>query len=66
MERLLNELHSHTTVFKLSEVDQGWELDGCGEEPWFQIHFQFDSVEIAWEEFRRPAWYVLHQRGIKA
>lgn len=66
MEQLLNQFAPHLTVLDLTSVNDGWAPDGCGDEPYFGIRFRFDSVDIEWDEFHRPAWFVLHQQGIKA
>ena len=57
-EKLLSELRSGTTVFEFGVLDNGNNyLDGCGEEPWFQAQFTFDSAIIEWSGFRKKACY---------
>ena len=54
-------------VYALEQTDTGeWVLSGCGEEPYFEAGFSFDQVTIEWDKYRRPAWYVLRERGIQA
>ena len=43
--------------------DDIWEVNCCGDEPWFEMQFSFSDIVIEWDELFRPAWYVRHERG---
>ncbi|MBR2718518.1 MAG: hypothetical protein IKB78_04365 [Clostridia bacterium] len=66
-EMLLHELNCTTCIFAFSKSDcERWRMAGCGDEPYFEAQISFDAVTIEWDEFRRPAWYVLREQGIHA
>ena len=57
-EKSLNELRHGATIFEFGTLENGNHyFDGAGDEPWFQVQFAFDAVNIEWDEFRKPAWY---------
>lgn len=57
-EKLLNELRTGATVLEFGTLENGnYYFEGIGDEPWFQVQFQFDSVTIEWDEYRKIAWY---------
>lgn len=65
-KRLLHELDSTTTIHAFEKENCGnYRISGCGDEPYFEAVISFDSVTIEWNDFRRPAWYVLRKRGIQ-
>ena len=51
-----------------NEIDHDqWLLASCGdEEIYYEVTLRFEDVAVEWDAFRRPAWYVLHARGIEA
>ena len=64
---LLREAKHGIWVYALKQTAaREWVLSGCGEEPYFEAGFSFDQVTIEWDKYRRPAWYVLRERGIQA
>ena len=66
-KRFLYDLECTTTILSFTEETCGtWKLGGCGDEPYFEALISFDHVAVEWDDFRRPAWYVLHERGIQA
>ena len=67
LEALLNEMKDNMTFYSLCETgDEQWIIEGCGESLFFEAHIAFESVSVEWDTYRRPAWYVLHARGIQA
>lgn len=59
-EKLLDELQAGTTVLEFGTLENGTPyFDGAGVEPWFQLQFSFEAVEIQWDEFRQQAWYEI-------
>ena len=65
-KRLLHELDRTTTIYRFEEDDGNYRISGCGDEPYFEAVISFDGVTVEWDDFRRPAWYVLRKRGIQA
>ena len=66
-EMLLHELNCTTCIYAFRKSDcERWRMAGCGDEPYFEAQISFDTVTVEWDEFRRPAWYVLRERGIHA
>ncbi|MBQ4451424.1 MAG: hypothetical protein II912_03535 [Clostridia bacterium] len=66
-EALLNEMKDEMTIYHFSETGDGkWLIEGCGDSPFFEARIDFESVSVEWDAYRRPAWYVLHSRGIQA
>ncbi len=66
-EMLEKELRNSVTVIAFAENDNGeYELDVLGIEPYFAARFRFNSLEIEWEEYRKPAWYELHKQFNKS
>ena len=65
---LLHELRQKITVFSFGQQSDGnWAISaGSSDEPYFEAAFCFDAVRVEWDAFRRPAWYVLRERGIQA
>ena len=62
-KRLLHELDSTTTIYSFEEDNCGnYRISGCGDEPYFEAVISFNRVTIEWDDFRRPAWYVLRKR----
>ena len=58
MDRLAKE---DVMVFHFDSVEDHWEIGCCGIEPYFTVAFDFDSVQIEWDGYRRKAWYELHR-----
>ena len=57
-EKAINELQHGATIFEFGTLEnENHYFDGAGNEPWFQVQFAFDAVNIAWDAFRKPAWY---------
>ena len=66
-ESLSNEMKNGMTFYSFEEDEDGaWRLVGCGETPIFKAKIAFESALVEWDSFGRPAWYVLHSRGIQA
>ena len=61
LDRILAELKHKLRVYHFEKEEQGYSIGGCGEEPYLTIEFDFDSVEICWDGYRRKAWYELHR-----
>ncbi len=68
LKRFLKEANLGIWVKGFDEVEHGqWLLASCGdEEPYYVVRMSFEGATIGWDAFRRPAWYVLNQRGIQA
>ena len=67
LELFLRDANHGIWVYSLEQTASAeWRLSGCGEEPYFEVRFSFDQIIIEWDTLRRPAWYVLHSRGIQA
>ena len=65
-EALMNEMKDKMTFYSLCDTGDGkWLIEGCGESLFFEAQIAFESVSIEWDAYRRPAWYVLHARGIQ-
>jgi len=61
--RILEELQNGLTVFHFEkEENGGYSIGGCGVEPYLTITFDFDSVTVSWDEYRKKAWYELHRQ----
>lgn len=57
-EKALNELQHGATIFEFGTLENGNHyFDGASDEPWFQVQFTFDAVNIEWDSFKKPAWY---------
>lgn len=54
MKRLAEE---EFQVFHFTREQDHWEIGCFGVEPYFTVEFDFDSVEIRWEAYRKKAWY---------
>lgn len=62
VERILKELKNTLDVFHLEKTEnRDCSIGGCGVEPYVTIEFDFDSVTVSWNEYRRKAWYELHR-----
>ncbi|MBP3322545.1 MAG: hypothetical protein J6M12_09320 [Clostridia bacterium] len=58
---VLSRFEENFWVYALSFFDSYWVLEGsrCNHSSEVvNIYFQFDEVEIFWDGFDRPAWYV--------
>jgi hypothetical protein len=64
IDRILEELQDEITVYHFvkKEKGTGYSIGGCGIEPYFEIEFDFDSVTVSWEEYKKKAWYELHRQ----
>lgn len=63
MERILEELKNELTVYHFEkEENRGYSIGGFGIEPYFTIEFNFDSVIVCWDEYKKKAWYELHRQ----
>lgn len=62
MDRILEELQNGITVFHFEKEDnRGNSIGGCGIAPYFTIEFDFDSVVVTWDKYKKKAWYELHR-----
>ena len=62
IDRILEELRNEITVYHFEKEDRGYSIGGCGIEPYFTMGFDFDSVVICWDEYKKRAWYELHRQ----
>ena len=62
IDRILEELKNDLTVYHFAKEDRGYTFDGCGIDPYFSIFFHFDHVLVCWDEYKKKAWYELHQQ----
>lgn len=62
IDRILKELRYRVVVYHFEKEDQGYSLGGQGVEPYFEMKFDFDSVDVCWEEYTKKAWYELHRQ----
>lgn len=63
IDRIMEELQNGIRVYHFikGETD-GYSIGGCGIEPYFEIEFDFDSVTVCWDEYKKKAWYELQQQ----
>ncbi|MBE6924364.1 MAG: hypothetical protein E7466_03895 [Ruminococcaceae bacterium] len=62
INRILEELRNEITVYHFEKEDRGYSIGGCGIEPYFTMGFDFDSVVVCWDEYKKKAWYELHRQ----
>lgn len=62
LNRILEELKNEIMVYHFEEENRGYSIGGCGIEPYFTIEFDFDSVVVCWDEYKKKAWYELHRQ----
>ncbi len=63
IEKIVAELKSEISVFFFEKGDHGWCFGGCGGiEPYLDIGFDFDEVEVSWAKYLKKAWYELHRQ----
>ena len=62
INRILEELRNEITVYHFEKEDRGYSIGGCGIEPYFTMEFDFDSVVVCWDEYKKNAWYELHRQ----
>ena len=62
IDRILEELQNEITVYHFEKEECGYSIGGCGIEPYFEIEFNFDSVVVCWDEYKKKAWYELHRQ----
>ena len=62
MEKIISELKTKISVYDFRQNHGRWFVDGCGMEPFFTMEFDFDSVEVEWDTYKKKAWYELHQQ----
>ena len=62
MVRILEELQEKFSVYHLEKEDRGYSVGGSGIEPYFEMKFDFDSVVVCWDEYKKKAWYELHRQ----
>lgn len=48
-------------VFLFTREEDHWELGCSGVDPYFTVEFDFESVQIEWDGYRRKAWYELNR-----
>ena len=62
MDHILEELRYKIWVYHFEkEEGRGYSIGGCGIEPYFTMEFDFDSVVVCWDEYKKKAWYEQHQ-----
>ena len=62
IDRILAELRNKITVYHFEKEDRGYSIGGCGIEPYFTMEFDFDSVVVCWDEYKKKAWYERHRQ----
>ena len=63
IDHVLEELRNDITVYHfVKKEDAGYSIGGCGIEPYFEMEFEFDSVTVSWDEYKKKAWYELHRQ----
>ncbi len=63
MERIIEALQNEISVYHFEKEENGrYSIGGCGIEPYFTMEFQFDSVKVCWDEYKKTAWYELHRQ----
>lgn len=64
MDRILAELQNEIAVYYFSQKEggTGYSIGGNGIEPYFEMEFDFDAVTVAWDEYKKKAWYELHRQ----
>lgn len=63
LDRIVEELKEGLTVYHFEKEETGgWSIGGSGLEPYFTITFDFDTVSVCWDEYKKRAWYELHRR----
>lgn len=61
--KLVNELQYGLTMYHLEKDDNNvYNIDACGDSPFFAAQFVFDSVTVEWDAYRKKAWYELHRQ----
>lgn len=51
------ELQNTVRVMGIACVDGIYDLGALGIDPYFSARFTFSDVEIAWDDYRKKAWY---------
>lgn len=62
IDRILEELRNEISVYHFEKEECGYSIGGFGIEPYFEIEFDFDSVVVCWDEYKKKAWYELHRQ----
>ena len=62
MNRILEELKHGITVLHFKKIDQVYSLGGIGMDPYFEIEFDFDSITICWNAYKKKAWYERYRQ----
>lgn len=63
MDKILEELRQGLWVYHFEkEAGCRYSIGGCGVEPYFTMEFEFDSVEVCWDGYKKKAWYELHRQ----
>ena len=57
-----NELKNSITVMGIVLENDIYDLGALGIDPYFSARFTFSDVEIAWDDYRKKAWYELHRQ----
>ena len=61
-EKIIDELKSEADIYSHEIFENGgYEIFGCGTEPYFQIKFKAQSMLVEWDNYSGPAWY--EERG---
>lgn len=60
--RIIEELKDEFMVYHFKKEDRGYSIGGCGIESYCEMKFDFDSVVICWDEYKKKAWYELHRQ----
>ena len=64
---LMEEMTGKVKIFSFQEELNGqWLMEGCGVSEFFTANIAFENALVEWDAYRRPAWYVLCERGIQA
>lgn len=63
IDRILDELRNEIRVYHFEKGENcRYSIGGSGIEPYFTIEFDFDSVIICWDEYKKKAWYERHRQ----
>lgn len=63
IDRIIEELQNGITIFHFTakEEGHGYSIGAFGK-PYFEIEFDFDSMIVCWDEYKKKAWYELHRQ----
>lgn len=62
LDAILEELEEEITVYHFEKEERGYSVGCSGIEPYFTMEFDFDSVTVCWDAYKKKAWYELHRQ----